>query len=58
MNAWVWALTALVAVLAALPIVVREVRLYRRGAARGGRLRFDTPEARAALRDPDDWFDE
>lgn len=52
----IW-LAAGIAVAVVLALVVpREVRLYRRASSRGGLLELDTPAARAALADPDDWF--
>lgn len=56
-DRWVIVLVlVLVAVFVVLALLPREVRLYRRASHRGGRLELDTPEARAATADPDDWF--
>lgn len=57
MSGWTIALIVVVALVAAA-VVPHEVRLYRRSRQRrGGMLELDTREARAALADPDDWFD-
>lgn len=52
----IWLAAGLVVAVLLAAVVPREVRLYRRASRRGGLLELDTPEARAALADPDDWF--
>lgn len=52
----IWLATGIVVVVVLALVVPRELRLYRRASRRGGLLELDTPEARAALADPDDWF--
>lgn len=53
-----WGLAIALAAIAVVLVCVLIRLVGRESNERRGMLRFDTPEARAALRDPDDWFSE